>query len=135
MHHHWIYSGAVKSIPPFVDGDFADVLSANGEKLGIAMLNKGRSILGLMLAFENETIEEALQTRIAEAAKLRRLWFDPKITNAFRLINAEGDGLPGLIVDVYNDVLVMQVSNPGMDRLKQQIVEILIRECNPKNLF
>lgn len=120
---------------PFTDGDFADVLDASGEKLGIATLCKGRSILGHMLAFGNETIEEAFLKRIRDAFLLRKKWFDPQKTNAFRIINAEGDGIPGLIVDNYNGTLVMQISNAGLEKLKTQIAEILIKECAPVSLF
>lgn len=87
-----------------------------------------------MLAFGNETLLDALQNRIREAASLRRKWFNPD-TNAFRLINAEGDGIPGLIVDSYNDTLVMQVANPGIEKLKKQIADLLIAEWKPKSLF
>ncbi len=96
------------------------------------MLNRGRSIIGHMLAYGQETISEALPKRIREAAALRRKWFDPKETNAIRLINAEGDGIPGLIVDAYADVLVMQVSNPGIERLKKEIAAYLIEEFKPR---
>lgn len=125
----------MRSTPVFTDGDLAEVLASNGERLGIAMLSRGRSILGHMLAFGQETVEEALRQRIQEAAELRRRWFDPSRTNAVRLINAEGDGLPGLIVDAYNGTLVMQISNPGMERLKSQIVEQLIATFTPRSLF
>lgn len=99
------------------------------------MLNQGRSILGHMLAFGNESLEEAIPRRIREAAELRKKWFNPAKTNAIRLINAEGDGIPGLIVDAYADVLVMQVANPGIERLKKQIAEYLIAEFKPRSLF
>lgn len=99
------------------------------------MLNKGRSILGHMLAFGDETLEKAFPRRIREAAELRKQWFDPAKTNAIRLINAEGDGIPGLIVDAYNDVLVMQVANPGIEKLKKQIAAYLLEECKPRSLF
>lgn len=99
------------------------------------MLNKGRSILGHMLAFGDETLADALPKRIHEAAKLRKRWFDPSHTNAIRLINAEGDGLPGLIVDAYADLLVMQVANPGIERLKEEIAAHLINEFKPRALY
>jgi 23S rRNA (cytosine1962-C5)-methyltransferase len=111
------------------------VFAASGDKLGIAMLNKGRSILGHMLAFGNETLAEALPKRIHEAALLRKRWFDPAHTNAIRLINAEGDGLPGLIVDAYADVLVMQVANAGIERLKNEIITHLIAQFQPRALY
>lgn len=99
------------------------------------MVNQGRSILGYMLAFGNELLVEALPRRIREAAQLRRKWFDPAKTNALRLINAEGDGIPGLIVDAYADLLVIQVASSGIERLKTQIVDHLIQEFKPKAIY
>lgn len=122
-------------MPEFVDGDIVDVLSSTGAKLGLAMLNKGRSIIGHMLAFGADTLQDALLKRIREAAQMRRRWFNPAQTNAFRIINAEGDGIPGLIVDAYADILVMQVANPGIERLKEEIVAHLIREFKPRALY
>lgn len=103
--------------------------------MGLAAFNKGRSILAHMIAFGDETIEEALFNRISAAASLRRRLFDPARTNAIRLINAEGDGLPGLIVDSYNNVLVLQISNPGIEKLKPQIVSHLIQVFQPRSII
>ncbi|MBU6446558.1 MAG: class I SAM-dependent methyltransferase, partial [Verrucomicrobia bacterium] len=125
----------MQTTPSFQDGDLADVFDAAGEKLGIATLAKGRSILGHMLAFGSETVLDALRQRIQEACSLRRSWFHRSHTNAFRLINAEGDGIPGLIVDAYDQILVMQVSNPGIEKLKETIAQLLIDEWKPKSLF
>jgi len=125
----------VASAPSFADGDLAEVFSASGDKLGIASLSPGRSILGHMLAFGDETLSNALRSRIQQAAQLRRRWFDPAKTNAIRLINAEGDGIPGLIVDAYADVLVMQVSNAGIERLKEEIATYLLEEFKPRSLY
>jgi len=111
------------------------VFSSTGEKLGVAMLNKGRSILGHMLSFGSTPVEESLQTRIRQAGALRKQWFDPAHTNAIRLINAEGDGIPGLIVDSYAGVLVCQISHPGLERLKGQILSYLIEEFCPKAVY
>ncbi len=111
------------------------MLSSSGEKLGIATLNRGRSIIGHMLAFGNETLEDALKKRIADAIDLRRRWFNPSITNAIRLINAEGDGIPGLVVDAYKDVLVLQISNPGIERLKSLIVSTFIELFKPRAIL
>jgi 23S rRNA (cytosine1962-C5)-methyltransferase len=122
-------------MPSFAEGDIAEVRTSSGERLGLAILNKGRSIIGHMLAYGKDTLEEAIPKRILEAANLRKRWFDPALTNAMRLINAEGDGLPGLIVDSYADVLVMQVSNPGIERLKPQIVAYLLEQFKPRALF
>lgn len=135
QHHHWIYSGAVASVPAYTDGDIAEVYSAGGEKLGIAVLANGRSILGHMLAFGQDTLEESIAKRIKEAVAMRKKWFNPLETNGIRIMNAEGDGIPGLIVDSYADVLVIQISNAGIDRLKDLILKSLIEECKPRAIY
>jgi len=99
------------------------------------MLNKGRSILGHMIAFGNDSLSMALPKRIEEAVNLRKRWFDPTHTNAIRLINAEGDGIPGLIVDSYADTLVIQVANPGIEGLKSEIVSHLVNIIKPKAIY
>jgi 23S rRNA (cytosine1962-C5)-methyltransferase len=134
QHHHWVYSGAVDATPEFSDGDLAEVFASNGKKLGIAMLAKGRSILGTMLAYGESSVEESLAQRIHSAVSMRNN-LTPANTNAIRLINAEGDGIPGLIVDRYADILVVQISNPGIDQLKDTIVSLLIETCSPRSIY
>ncbi len=98
------------------------------------MLAKGRSILGTMLSYGEATVEESLQMRILAAVTLRRK-LTPINTNAIRLINAEGDGIPGLIVDQYGEILVFQISNPGIERLKATIVKLLVESCKPRSVY
>ena len=131
--HHWIYSGAIAKLP--LNAPLAHVYSASNEKLGLALLNPGHSIAGHMIAFGTETVEESLRKRITEAHALRRFWFDPTRTNAYRLINAEGDGIPGLIIDVYADVYILQISHPGIEPLKSLILSLLIEICQPKGVY
>ena len=132
QHHHWIYSGAIAKQQG--EGLFSDVFSHEGKKLGIAMLNSGRSISGHMLAFGDESLEEALTQRIAKAITLRKKLFDAS-TNAIRLINAEGDGIPGLIVDSYDGTLVLQISHPGLESLKPLIVDLLVKQAAPRSIY
>lgn len=122
--HHWIFSGAVASLPDFEDGDILAVQSRAGEFLGYGYFNMRCSIRGRMLSFDRTPAEEAVRDNIAGAVALRRTLFDAN-TNAFRLVNAEGDGLPGLVVDLYDDVLVLQVATLGMDKLKPFVLEVL----------
>lgn len=133
--HHWIFSGAVQELSSYEEGDAAEVYTADGEKLGIALLNKGGSIVGQMIAFGSESLEEAIQRRIKEAFSLRRNLFNLSTTNAFRLINMEGDGIPGLIVDVYNNVFVIQISTVGIEKRKEFILSLLIQEGKPTSIF
>jgi 23S rRNA (cytosine1962-C5)-methyltransferase len=88
-----------------------------------------------MIAFGEETLAAALRSRIFDAAALRRTWFDPAKTNAYRLINAEGDGIPGLIVDVYAQVFVLQISHPGIEAIKELILSLLIELCQPRAIY
>jgi 23S rRNA (cytosine1962-C5)-methyltransferase len=133
QHHHWIYSGAVANLPK--EALFAKVESHEGDCLGTAMLTPGRSIVGHMLAWGEETLEQALSRRIRSAYALRSKLFDPTITNAIRLIHAEGDGIPGLIADLYKDVLVLQVSHPAMETLKSLLVQLFVQEIAPHAIY
>ena len=133
QHHHWIYSGAVKSAPE--EDSLVSVFSSCGKKLGIAAYNPKRSIAAHMLAFGEESLEEAFRRRIRSAVALRRRWFDPRQTNAIRLINAEGDGIPGLIVDSYADVLVMQISHPALVSLQPFLLDCLVEETKPLAVY
>jgi len=133
--HHWIYSGAIGSKNPPTDEGMAEVYSAGGEKLGLAFLNGKHSIAAHMVAFGGESLEEALRARIRMAVSLRRSWFNPQETNAFRLINAEGDGIPGLVVDSYAGVLVVQISHPGLEKIKDLLVALLIEETAPRAIY
>ena len=130
--HHWIYSGAIAELP---EGDMAEVYAATGERLGLALLNPGHSIAGHMIAFGDETLEGALRKRLQEAFALRQKWFNPQITNAYRIINAEGDGVPGLIVDSYAGVLVIQISHHGLDKIRDLLVSLLVDIAAPRAIY
>jgi 23S rRNA (cytosine1962-C5)-methyltransferase len=135
QHHHWIYSGAIQSLPDPAVGSIVPVFSSSGKKLGLAGLNSGRSIAAHMLAFGEETIEEALRDRIRKGVALRRRIFNLKETNAFRLINAEGDNIPGLIVDQYDQMLVIQLSHSALEPLRERIISLLIEEVAPAGIY
>jgi 23S rRNA (cytosine1962-C5)-methyltransferase len=133
--HHWIFSGAIAELTSSEPGSIAEVYSHERELIGLAMIGTGHSIVGHMLAFGSETASEALRSRISAAVFMRKTLFDTSRTNAFRLINAEGDGLPGLIVDSYNGVLVIQFSHPTMEVLKAEIVSLLIELALPRAIY
>jgi 23S rRNA (cytosine1962-C5)-methyltransferase len=131
--HHWIFSGAVSSLPDAEDGSILPVLSDSGDLLGHAYINRKCSILGRMVNFDGRPPLESLAGAIERALALRKILFDER-TTAFRLINGEGDGLPGLVVDRYADVLVLQVSTLGMERLKPFVLEALVRLVRPRSV-
>jgi 23S rRNA (cytosine1962-C5)-methyltransferase len=133
--HHWIFSGAIRDLPDFEDGTVLPVHSSDGELLGHGYFNRKSSITGRMIAFGAEPPEAAVRRSVERALALRARFFDPAVTNARRLINAEGDGLPGLIADLYDDVLVLQVATLGMEKLKPLIVELLTGALRPRTIF
>jgi len=133
--HHWIFSGAIKRFPPdFENGGILPVRSFDGEHLGYAYFNQKCSIAGRMLSFDETPPLEAVKKSIEDAIVLRAQLFDEK-TNAFRLINGEGDNLPGLVVDRYADVLVVQIATLGMEKLKPFLVEILTDKFSPRCIY
>ncbi len=133
--HHWIFSGAIQSLPDFQDGEFLLVKSSKGDTLGIAYFNKKAKIIGRMISFEETTPIEAIHKSIKKAIEFRKSFFHKQETNAFRIINGEGDSLPGLIVDKYDQVLVVQYSTLGMEKIADEIIEILIQELKPKAIY
>ena len=77
---------------------------------------------------------EFLQRRIRSALELRQV-FDPVQTNAYRLIHSEGDGLPGLVVDRFADILVAQIHTAGMERLLPLLIDALMSETRARGLL
>jgi 23S rRNA (cytosine1962-C5)-methyltransferase len=133
-HHHWIFSGAVDSLPNVPNGSMIQVVSQSGECMGSAYINRQSSILGRMIAFGETDPHEAIRESIRKALLLRNTYL-PLHTTGYRLINGEGDGLPGLIVDRYGDILVLQISTLGMEQLKPLILEELTRLLSPKGIY
>ncbi|MFA6296590.1 MAG: class I SAM-dependent rRNA methyltransferase [Patescibacteria group bacterium] len=153
--HHWIFSGAIKSAPEFEDGDILPVFSFDNKFLGQAYFNRKTSIAGRMLSFAPPSsclrcgygrqacgtsedkcdVLKVIEENVKNAIELRKIFFDLKNTNSYRLINSEGDFLPGLIVDKYNDVLVIQIGTLGMEKLKANIIKILVAELDPVGIY
>ncbi|MBA2728244.1 MAG: class I SAM-dependent rRNA methyltransferase [Parachlamydiaceae bacterium] len=133
--HHWIFSGAVDRFPSFTDGDLLPVCSHDGRHLGSGYFNRKSGIVGRMLSFDSTLPLEALENSLAKALEYRKDLFVNSETNVYRLINGEGDGLPGLIIDRYNDLLVLQVSTLGIDKLKPFIVKWLLKHLQPKSIY
>ena len=136
--HPWIFSGAVERVDgTAASGDTLPVRNARGEFLAWAAYNPGSQITARIWSWhEEETINtEFFHSRIAGALALRR---DLKLadeSNGMRLVHAESDGLPGLIVDRYDDVLVMQVGSAGAEYWRGTCADILQELCNPVCIY
>ncbi len=133
--HHWIFSGAIAQLPSFKNGDILPVYSHKGHFLGNGYFNRQSGIIGRMLTFDDMSPLVALEEKLQHAVDLRHNLFDPTLTNGYRLVNGEGDFLPGLVIDCYKDTLVVQIGTVGMEKLKGFIVEWLVEHLKPRVIF
>jgi 23S rRNA (cytosine1962-C5)-methyltransferase len=121
--HPWIFSGAVLSIDGTPqDGDWVEVKDASKNTLGFGHYQQGTISIRL-LSFAKEPPEDKIYRDKISSAFLQRLVTNviSDHTNAYRLVHGEGDGLTGLIIDIYNGVGVMQAHSAGMHRDRQKI--------------
>lgn len=133
--HLWIYAGYVEEVSgELVSGDVVDVMAPNGRFYARGFYNPASKIRVRILTFDDEPITEQFwRERLAQAVRLRqRVVAD---TNAYRLIYGEADQLPGLVVDRYNDVLVMQTLSSGMDRRKDILADLLCQESGATQVY
>jgi 23S rRNA (cytosine1962-C5)-methyltransferase len=127
-YHPWIFSGAIKKIfgNP-VEGDVVEVYDNMDEFLAVGHYKPG-SIAVRILSFENiEPDTDFFRDKIRNAIRYRESLglLDNTDLNVYRLVHAEGDDLPGLIIDYYNGVAVMQMHSVGMYRMRREISDIL----------
>ncbi|GCE16411.1 class I SAM-dependent rRNA methyltransferase [Dictyobacter kobayashii] len=135
--HLWIFSGALQQPPRWVEnGGVLDIKSATGKFVARGYYNANTDIAVRILThdFEEDIDLEFLRRRIHSAVALREV-FDPEQTNAYRLINSEGDGLPGLVVDRYADILVAQIHTAGMEQLRPLVIEALMQETGARGIL
>lgn len=126
--HPWIFSGAVAQVVGSpAEGDLVAVYSAEGEYLAAGHWQIG-SIAVRILSFSGDPASPSFwEDALAAAFAARRAMglTDSTATNCYRLVHGEGDGLPGLIVDYYNGVCVLQAHSVGMFRARMQISDAL----------
>lgn len=121
--HPWVFSGAVEKIvgnPS--EGNIVDVYSATGEFLGRGHYQIG-SITVRILSFEKRAIDREFWCEKLESAYRMReaLSVISPQTNSYRLVHGEGDNMPGLIIDIYDNVAVMQAHSAGMFLQKEKL--------------
>ena len=127
--HLWIYRSDVVAVDA-EGGSIVTVKDERGNFVGQALFSDASQIALRFLTQSNEKIDrDWWLRRIREAGARRHIAPD---TNAYRLIYSEGDLLPSLIVDVYDDVLVVQTLSQGTDAVKSMLTEILVDEFNPR---
>ena len=126
--HPWVFSGAIQSDTKKIkDGEIVDVFSSDKVFLARGHFQDGGSIAVRILTFAEEAIDFNFWiNRLQNALQYRStIQLPSKATNAYRLIHGEGDGLPGLVIDIYNNIGVIQCHSIGMYREKQNIAKAL----------
>jgi 23S rRNA (cytosine1962-C5)-methyltransferase len=135
--HPWIFSGAVQhaneNIAP---GETVDLLSSTWQFLARAAYSPTSQIRARAWTFEDEPVDrELFHKRIRSAIQSRDTWNVKLDTDAYRLIYAESDKLPGLIVDRYGDVLVLQSLSAGSEFWKETLADLLLEETGLSTIY
>lgn len=133
--HPWIYHGTLARLNrPTPDGEIVEVKDNLSHFVGVGFYNSKSKIHIRVISHERVAIDEAFfETRIRAALAVRKKHL-PDATS-FRVVNAESDFLSGLIVDKYDDVLVLQTSALGMDQRKPMILAVLKRIFSPRTII
>lgn len=131
--HPWIFSGAIdKAEGNPEEGDVVEVTDSNGNFLGLGHCQPG-SISVRIFSFQNtEPNLEFWEQKVASAYRLRNTvgLTNDTTTNIFRLVHGEGDGMPGLIVDIYGDTAVMQAHSLGMYLIRETLAKAIVNALN-----
>lgn len=129
-YHPWIFSGAIAKIEPgIIEGDLVNVIDENGNIVSVGHYQIG-SIAVRILSFKPSTIDTTFwEQKISAAYEVRKRLglVNKEKNNIFRLIHGEGDGLPGLIVDIYGKTAVVQAHSVGMHHCRNVIAEALMK--------
>lgn len=136
MGHPWIFNGAIAGINgKALSGDLCLVRSSSGDILATGYYNSESAIAVRVLTFGKGPFDiSLLKQRMIQAIQYRSE-LQNESTDSYRLINSEGDFLPGLIVDKFGDGLVLQILTAGMERLRSAITESLVSHCEPSFIF
>ena len=136
MGHPWIFSGAIGKVTgKGAPGDLCKVQSSEGTAMGIGYHNRESAISVRMLCAAGQNFSDDVLNARIETASTHRATVLRADTDSLRLINSEGDFLPGLIVDKVADGLVIQILTAGMERMRAAIVSALNEVCRPTFIF
>ena len=136
--HPWVFSGAIKRVEGSpTGGDTVQIYSAQGAFLAHAAYNAHSQIAARVWSWDAEQGINAdfFRKKITHALALRKDLKLAQHSTGLRLIHGESDGLPGLVVDQYGDVLVMQIGSAGAERWRDTCADILQEMCNPVCIY
>ena len=132
--HPWIYASEVEKVDgEFENGDIVDVLDFRGKFIGRGFYNPQSQLTLRILTRNDEPCDRAFfERRVRDAWEYRKLLCDPE---SCRLIYSESDFLPGLVVDKFGDILVLQSLSLGIERVKDMLCDILMEVIQPRGIW
>jgi 23S rRNA (cytosine1962-C5)-methyltransferase len=135
--HPWVFASAIKHVDENpAPGSTVDLVSSEGQFLARASYSPQSQIRARVWTFKEEPIDKEFFHKKIRSALQKRLTLNIEyFSDAQRLIHAESDGIPGLIIDRYNDVFVLQSLTAGSEFWKETIAEILIEETGIQNIY
>lgn len=139
--HPWLFSGAVQRVEGAKDGDIVQVCSESGEVLAYGHFAEKTQIVARLFDFPQgrdlpfDASDAYWLGKFRAAWQMRKSLMNTHRTSGFRLIHAEGDGLPGIIADVYGEVVSVQIRTAGAQKLQGLLVSFLLEEAGFKHIF
>lgn len=135
--HLWVYSNEIDvsktPLSTIAPGELVQIVASSGRKLGVGYANPQVLLCARLLVRDGEQVDpEFFARRIAAALAWRERYYDSPF---YRMIYGESDGLPGLVVDRYGDVLVVQITTAGMAKWQSVIIDALQKVVNPTGIL
>ena len=133
--HLWVFSNEIDHYPADINnGDIAEVVSSQNAFLGLGLVNKNSLIAARILTKERESIDaEFFKRRISQAYHLRQELYPAE--RSYRIVYGESDFLPGLVIDKYENYLVVQVLSLGMEQRLEMIGQALTEIFKPVGIY
>jgi 23S rRNA (cytosine1962-C5)-methyltransferase len=138
QHHPWVFSGAVEKSPEIAEnGQTVEIRTHHGKPIALAAWSGASQICARVWSFDPGVVidDTFISSLVMGSIERRKNLFSDPNTNAFRLINAESDGIPGLIVDRYAGYLVCQFLSAGSEYWRATILKSLVETIKPEGIF
>jgi 23S rRNA (cytosine1962-C5)-methyltransferase len=136
--HPWIFSGAIEKVEGNPsNGESVHIFNSDKKFVGYGSYSPASQIRVRVWSFdpEEKVDEKFFKSKVEQAYSIREKIIDTSRTNAYRIINAESDGIPGLIADRYGEILICQFLSAGAEFFKEMIVETLNDAFKPAGIY
>jgi len=133
-HHPWLFDGAIKSTSGDPTGGLCVVRSETGEWLASGIVSPAASLRARLMRFDGQPVDETwVRARVDDALALRDRLV-PEETDAYRVVNSEGDLLPGIVIDRYAGVLTVQVTTSGAEAISPWALAAVDEKLRPRSV-